>query len=69
VNLLIFKLSFKRIVHKILQNQTDTNILIMKMSDVNYKIQSSTLLALQKITEAFLCEFLVSKYIIHLYYS
>jgi len=69
VNLLIFKLSFERIVHEILQNQADINKFIMRMSNVNYRIQSSTLLAFQKITEAFLCEFLVSKCIIHLHYS
>jgi len=44
------------------------NKMSQKMSDVNYKIQTSTLLALQKITEVFLCEFLVSKCITHLHY-
>ena len=51
-----------------MQNETDTNKMSQKMSDVNYKTQASTLLALQKITEAFLCEFLISKCITHLYY-
>ncbi len=45
------------------------NQLGLRMSNENYRIQALTLLALQKITEAFLCEFLVSKCIIHLHYS
>ena len=52
-----------------MQNETDMNKMSQKMSNANYKIQALTLLALQKITEAFLCEFLVSKCITHLHYS
>ncbi len=51
-----------------MQNETDMNKMSQKMSDANYKIQTSILLTLQKITEAFLCEFLVSKYITYLHY-
>ncbi len=51
-----------------MQNETDINKMSQRMSDANYKIQTSTLLALQKITEAFLCKFLVSKCITHLHY-
>jgi len=69
VNLLIFKILFERLVQKILQNETDTNQLSSKISDETYRIQASTLLAFQKITEAFLCKFLVSKCITHLHYS
>ncbi len=59
-NLLILKLYFERIIREIIRNQTSMN--------EDYKIQTSTLLALQKITEAFLYRFLASKCIIHLHY-
>ncbi len=51
-----------------MQNKIDMNKMNQKMSNVNYKIQTLTLLAFQKVTEAFLCKFLVSKCIIHLHY-
>jgi len=51
-----------------MQNEIDMNKMNQKMSDANYKIQTLTLLVLQKITEAFLCKFLVSKCITHLHY-
>ena len=37
-NLLIFKISFKRLVQEILQNETDMNQLSSRMSDENYRI-------------------------------
>jgi len=60
-NLLILKLCFERVVREIVRNQTSMN--------EDYKIQALTLLTLQKITEAFLYEFLASKCITHLHYS
>jgi len=60
-DLLILKLYFERVIREIVRNQTNMN--------EDYKIQASTLLTLQKITEAFFYEFLASKCITHLHYS
>ncbi len=60
-NLLILKLYFKRVIREIVRNQTSMN--------EDYRIQTSILLALQKITEVFFYKFLASKCITHLHYS
>lgn len=67
IDLLIPKPSFGRLVREILYDLIKHNALKSGMKDDGgYQIQSSALLALQEVTEAFLCEFLASKCTTHL---
>jgi len=55
-------------MREILQNETSSNKFTNELSNEDYKIQASTLNALQEIIEAFLIAFFFNKCITHLHY-
>jgi histone H3/H4 len=58
IDLLIFKLSFQRVIKKLIQN------VVKKNMNIDLKIQRMTIDVLQKVVEEFLMKSFESKYIL-----